>query len=64
MKVTEQQISLFGNSKGISIQNRQTLANRWQVWRTKGGEHPFIEGRRKLGGIVLNKSLLEENESS
>lgn len=31
----------------------------------KGEGHPsFIEERRKLGGLVLNKSSLEENERS
>lgn len=32
--------------------------------RSKGGERPFIEERRKLGGVVLKKSSLAENESS
>ena len=32
--------------------------------RSKGGERPFIEERRKLGGVVLKKSSLAENENS
>ena len=31
--------------------------------QNKEGEHEFIEEKRKLGGDVLNKSSLEENES-
>ena len=33
-----------------------------EAWRTKE-KKVVLEERRKLGGVVLNKSSLEENES-
>lgn len=60
--ITEQQVSLFGNSKGIAIWHMQTMANSKQVQITRG-QHPFIEERRKLQGVfVVNKSSLEARE--
>lgn len=49
------------NSTGIAVQDKQAAVNHRQVLRTKEKSPSFIEGRRKLGGVVLNKSSLVEN---
>lgn len=51
---------LLKNSTGIAVQDKQAAVNHRQVLRTKKSPS-FIEGRRKLGGVVLNKSSLVEN---
>lgn len=55
-KDTGQQLSLFLNSRGIASLGKPgaSLENR--------GECPFTE-RRKVGGVVWDKSSWEENES-
>lgn len=35
-KLLKQQLNLFGNSRGIAIQDMQTIVNHWQVQRQKG----------------------------
>ena len=55
-------MSLFGNSREISIQDIQAAANHRQVKWDKG-KVSLLGFRRKLGRAVLNKSS-SENKSS
>lgn len=46
-------MSLFGNSRGIVIQDMQTMVDHRHARRTVG-RGPGTEGRRTLGGAILN----------
>lgn len=47
-------VSLFRNSRGIVIQDMQTMVNHRLARRTMG-RGPGIEERRMLGGAILNE---------
>ena len=48
-------MGLFGNSRGIAIQDMQAIA------KQSSKEREFTEKKRKLGGAALNDSPLEES---
>lgn len=56
--------NLFRNSRRVAIWDKQDMVKHRQVLRTQEKSRSFIEERRKLGEVVLNKSSLKENESS
>lgn len=56
--------NLFRNSRRVAIWDKQDMVKHRQVLRTQEKGRSFIEERRKLGEVVLNKSSLKENESS
>lgn len=56
-------MSLFGNSRRIATFHKQTNYDKALASRTTKERDSFTEEREELGGIVLNKSSLEEDRS-
>lgn len=56
----KQQMSIYRKSSKMTIPNTQTMAKQ-QASPENKGRHPFKEERGKLGGVVLNKSSLENS---
>ena len=55
-------MSLFRKSRKIAVWDIQTLGGHRQVWRPKG-RASSCRRKEEVGGVVLNKRALEENES-
>lgn len=57
------QMVFFWNSRGIAIQDLQTLANHRKVWRSVERTVALLS-KRRTGGLLWMKSLLKQSESS